>query len=505
MPEYVGQQIGNYQLIRLLGQGAFADVYQGEHRYLKTYAALKLLRTTLSDKEVEAFLAEAQILGRLAHPQIVRVLDFLVERGTAVLIMDFAPGGTLRQHYPQSSRLSLEKTMIYVKHIAAALQYAHNRAIIHRDVKPENMLLGSRQEVLLGDFGISLLSPASGLMSTQEMAGTVPYIAPEQLRGKPVFASDQYSLAVVTYEWLCGKRPFEGKQWEVIQQHLSALPPPLREIAPELSIEVESVVLKALAKEPQQRFVSVQAFAYALERAVSQVVDIDFDEDVQITLPMKSVHTQVAHSPLQDHPPQHIFLTAAPDDDTFAVRLQADLTRRGLRVWRDRLESVAEKEETIRHVIRNANLVVVILSSYSRSSRIIREHMRIANMYEQRMVFFWAEGNEISEVLPIPNGWGKTSIIDVIDAREAAYGHALEKLLASLEHATPVINIVTEDARLQPHVEPRNPYKGLRAFTVNEAIDFFGREALVDELVENMKAIIALEDRGNLEFPSVDC
>ncbi|MBV9228818.1 MAG: serine/threonine protein kinase, partial [Chloroflexi bacterium] len=192
MADRIGQQIGNYRITRLIGRGGFADVYLGEHIYLKSQAALKILRTSLSDKDVQRFFTEAQTLVRLRHPHIVRVLDFAVEQGTPVLIMDYAPGGIIREIYPAGSPLPLKVVVAYVRQIASALQYAHNHNVIHRDVKPENILLGPEQELLLSDFGLSLLTPSSNLLSTQEMAGTIPYMAPEQLHGKPVFASDQY-------------------------------------------------------------------------------------------------------------------------------------------------------------------------------------------------------------------------------------------------------------------------------------------------------------------------
>src|SRR5439155_4179691 len=136
----------------------------------------------------------------------------------------------------------------YIRQISQALQYAHSHGIIHRDIKPENILFGAHHRLLLGDFGLALLAPSPQLFSTQEMAGTLPYMAPEQLRGKPCFASDQYALGIIVYEWLCGVRPFEGNHWQLAQQHMSALPPPLREKDPSLPEAVESVVLKALAK-----------------------------------------------------------------------------------------------------------------------------------------------------------------------------------------------------------------------------------------------------------------
>jgi len=155
----------------------------------------------------------------------------------------------------------------YVKQVAEALQYAHDEKLIHRDVKPENMLLGRRGELLLSDFGIALMAQSSRYQSTLDMAGTIAYMAPEQIHGKPRPASDQYALAVVVYEWLCGDRPFHGSFTEIAIQHAVAPPPPLHEKVATLSPDVEHVVLTALAKDPKQRFGSIQAFAIALEKA----------------------------------------------------------------------------------------------------------------------------------------------------------------------------------------------------------------------------------------------
>ena len=127
MPEREGQRIGNYQFHRLLGKGAFAEVYLGEHLYLRNPAAIKILHTSLNETNEELFLSEAQIIAQLIHPNIVPVREFGIERSTPYLVMDYAPGGTLRHCYPKGTCLSLEKTVSYVKQIAAALQYSGSR------------------------------------------------------------------------------------------------------------------------------------------------------------------------------------------------------------------------------------------------------------------------------------------------------------------------------------------------------------------------------------------
>jgi len=264
----VGQQLGNYRLVRLLGRGGFAEVYLGEHLRLGTSTAVKVLHTRLANRsEVESFQKEAHTIASLEHPHIVRVFDFDVINGTPFLVMSYASGGTLRQHHPKGSILPLPTIISYVKQVAEALQYAHDEKLIHRDVKPENMLVGRRGEVLLSDFGIALVAQSSRYQSTQDMAGTIAYMAPEQIHGKPRPASDQYALGVIVYEWLSGDRPFHGSFTEIAAQHAIVPPPSLREKVSVITPDVEHVVLTTLAKDPKQRFGSIHAFAIALEQA----------------------------------------------------------------------------------------------------------------------------------------------------------------------------------------------------------------------------------------------
>lgn len=264
-----GERLGNYSLVRLLGRGSFADVYLGEHVHLKTEAAVKVLDMRLTNDDMQDFLKEARTIAHLKHPSIIQVLEFDVEDNTPFLVMDYAAHGTLRSLFPRGTRLSPEDIQPYVMQIASALQYAHDEKLIHRDIKPENMLLGANDEVLLADFGIAVVAHSSRTQSMKGVAGTVAYMAPEQLRGMPVKASDQYALAAVIYEWLTGNSPFSGSFVEVATQHTLAPPPPIRELVPSISPAVESTILKALAKDPAQRFASVQEFADAFAQAIS--------------------------------------------------------------------------------------------------------------------------------------------------------------------------------------------------------------------------------------------
>jgi serine/threonine protein kinase len=297
----VGQQIGNYRLVRRLGQGGFAEVYLGQHLHLPVQAAIKLLLGAFdSPADNKKFRAEAQIVASLRHPHIVHILDFGIEPASQLpyLIMDYAPNGSLRQRHPRGTILALTTILSYLRQIASALDFAHRHNIVHRDVKPENMLLtdwdpgeldgrgtgssggvplvpasdnDASPKILLSDFGIAVLTarnPEISLASVPGLAGTPAYMAPEQLRGKPVADSDQYSLAVVVCEWLCGQHPFRGTFPQIANQHINAFPPLPSERNPRISSALEDVVLTALSKAPSRCYPSVSDFANAFATAI---------------------------------------------------------------------------------------------------------------------------------------------------------------------------------------------------------------------------------------------
>jgi eukaryotic-like serine/threonine-protein kinase len=266
MADLSGRTIDNYLLLRRLGGGSFGDVYLIEHIHRKTLFAAKILRAHLSQENLRAFLNEARVF-RLVHPNIMRVRDFGMDGDAPFIVMDYFPGGTLRELHPRGKRLALKTIVSYVKQVGAALQYAHDEGLVHRDVKPENMLVGLQGEIVLSDFGIVTTSYTWGENLQERVAGTVAYMAPEQILARAVRASDQYALAVLTYEWLVGTPPFLGTVTELTAKHLYAQPPSLRERDPTILPTVEQVVLKALAKDPAQRFSSVLEFATALEAA----------------------------------------------------------------------------------------------------------------------------------------------------------------------------------------------------------------------------------------------
>jgi WD40 repeat protein len=266
----VGQQLGKYHLIRHIGQGSLADVYLGQDAASGEQVAIKVLHTTLVAEEVDAFFMQAQFLTSLSHPHIVCVLQFgMEEERLPYLVMEYAPHGTLRDIHPVGTRLPLSTVVTYVRQIADALQYVHDQQIIHRDIKPHNLLVGANYEILLSDFSIAVIMQSAGYrkQKVQDFEGTILYAAPEQIRGKPRIASDQYALGMVVYEWLSGRCPFYGTVEEIAQQHTLVPPPSLQEKVQGISLAVEQVVLKALAKNVTDRYESIKEFATALERA----------------------------------------------------------------------------------------------------------------------------------------------------------------------------------------------------------------------------------------------
>jgi hypothetical protein len=256
MTDFPETQIGHYRLERLLGTGGFAEVYLATHIHLNTQVAIKVLHTRLREEHWQLFHNEALAIANLKHPHIVRMLDFGIQNGQIpYLVMDYLPGGTLRQSYTRGVPQPLPQVALSIRQIAEALQYAHDARYIHRDVKPDNMLLSAD------------VAHNTSSQSTQQIMGTILYMAPEQIEHYPRPASDQYALGVVAYEWLCGQPPFSGTMLEIATKHCLVAPQPLRKHNPSIPPAVERVVLQALEKDWQARFPDVRAFAQALQQA----------------------------------------------------------------------------------------------------------------------------------------------------------------------------------------------------------------------------------------------
>jgi serine/threonine-protein kinase len=266
----IGQQVGEYRLLHRLGRGSFGIVYRAEHIHDGSQAAVKLLQLQLTRyDDLKGFLTEARTM-RFQHPNIVSLLDFgLSHENIPYLVMEYATEGSLRDRHPSGTPLPFSIISTYVTQLASALQYAHDRHVIHRDIKPQNILLRADGTLLLSDFGMAEVMEQSSSGSRQGLVGTPAYMAPEQSQGKPRPVSDQYALAVLIYEWLAGRLPFQGTPKEVVEQHRFDTPPSLQKFRRDLPHQVAQVISQALAKHPEQRFDTVEQFEQALQTALA--------------------------------------------------------------------------------------------------------------------------------------------------------------------------------------------------------------------------------------------
>jgi len=267
-----GTRLGQYEVQDFIGQGAMGVVYRAYHPQLERTGAVKVLQGLAPDPATVArFRHEAQAIARLRHPNIVDVYDFGEFEGTPYMIVEYEPGGSLAGKMAQGP-LDPRAALTYLRGIAAGLDYAHGHGVIHRDVKPANVLLTADDAPVLADFGLAKLLEGNSLKSmTGVTTGTPAYMAPEQVTGHDVGpAADRYSLATIAYEMLTGVIPFDGEGlMEVLyaQVHREAPAPSSRHSA--LNPGVDRVILRGLAKNPAQRWESATAFVDALAAAMA--------------------------------------------------------------------------------------------------------------------------------------------------------------------------------------------------------------------------------------------
>lgn len=273
---YLYRQIGNYRLVKRLGDGAFGSVYQAQHIIPEDDVAIKILHANLrSQQEQERFFREALILRTLQHTNILRILDAGPYEGVCYIVMDYASGGSLRDRLKQhpGQALPQNKALAIIEQIGTALHKAHQHNIVHRDLKPDNILFDTKGNALLADFGIATLLEKT---SSVDVIGTPPYMAPEQFQGKVSPRSDQYSLGIIAYELLTGQRPFNapgGDMYAWGWQHYSQAPTPPTHHNPRIPAHIEQAILKALAKEREQRYSTVALFIEALRTPAKTKVE----------------------------------------------------------------------------------------------------------------------------------------------------------------------------------------------------------------------------------------
>src|SRR6266852_7530494 len=272
LPIEPGTKLGPYEVQEVIGQGAMGVVYRAYHAELERIGAVKVLQAIGPDPEAKArFRREAQAIAHMRHPNILNVYDFGEYRGTPYMIVEFVAGGSLADRL-QRGPVHRESAIAYLRGIAEALDYAHSLGIVHRDVKPANVLLGPDDSPILADFGLAKLLESTSIRSiTGITTGTPAYMSPEQVTGSEVGpAADRYSLATIAYELLTGAYPFDGEGvLEMLYAHVHREPPPPSARNPELARGVDAVVLRGLAKSPDLRWHTCKAFVEALAAALA--------------------------------------------------------------------------------------------------------------------------------------------------------------------------------------------------------------------------------------------
>ena len=266
-----GTRLGSYVVQEAIGQGAMGVVYRAYHAELERTGAVKVLQGLGGDAEASArFRREAQAIARMRHPNVLNVFDFGEFEGTPYMIVEYVPGGSLSARV-KDGPLEPEAALAYLRGIGEALDYAHKHGIVHRDVKPANVLLGPEDNAILADFGLAKLMESSSIKSlTGVTTGTPAYMAPEQVAGRMVGpAADRYSLAVMAYEMLTGELPFEaGGVLEVLYAQVHYEPRPPSMVNRKLPLRVDRVIIRGMSKDAADRYERCKDFVGALEVAL---------------------------------------------------------------------------------------------------------------------------------------------------------------------------------------------------------------------------------------------
>lgn len=325
MDQYIGKMLDNrYEILERIGTGGMAIVYKAKCHRLNRLVAIKILKSDLAQNEEfrRRFNAESQAVAQLSHPNIVSVYD--VSRGGDMeyIVMELIDGITLKQYMEKRGQLNWRESLHFITQIMRGLSHAHSRGIIHRDIKPQNIMVLRDGSVKVADFGIACLADSAQTL-TQEALGSVHYISPEQARGdRPDARSDIYSSGVVLYEMLTGRLPFEGESAvSVAIQHLSSIPLAPREINPDIPEQLELIYMKAMAPDLEHRYQSADAMIADLEAfRKNPEVEMKFDlsdlRPEENDEPTRTIRTMPSHTvTIPVHQPERNYPRRERDED----------------------------------------------------------------------------------------------------------------------------------------------------------------------------------------------
>ncbi|MEO1166415.1 MAG: protein kinase, partial [Chloroflexota bacterium] len=472
MSELVGQTIKGYEFLEHIGRGGFGAIYKAYQPILKREVAVKIILPQFANDPdfIRRFDVEAELIAQLEHPFIVPLYDYWRSPEGAYLVMRLLVEGSLRERM-ENEVIPPEEVVSIITNIADALHVAHRRNIVHRDVKPENILLDEDGRAYLTDFGIATLIEDDNKVNASDdtFSGSLIYAAPEQFTDSAITSqTDIYALGIILYELLMGSTPYNNKSiTELVQAKLYEPVPDLEGTNEQYQARLNDIIARATASDIDNRYQSIR----------------DFKVDIETALDTSSDVTQPIHlDQLQLQEPSSIFVSYSRDDEDFAQKLSRDLRSAGHTVWLDKSD-IRGGEEWIKSItsgIANAYAFISIMSDSAQESRWVQREFLQAE--EDGKPIFPVTASETN----IPIYMKERHVLALYEDYEGN----LETLLTELPDPPPVLNYAMTQESI---VDLENPYKGLQAFQEYDSANFFGRDDLTKQLVERLSEKVELQ------------
>lgn len=438
----VGQRLGQYEITELIGSGGMATVYKAYQPGLDRSVAIKVLplHYAVSANFEERFIREARAVAQLSHPNILPIYDVGVENGLRYFVMKYVPDQTLRQLFEQP--ITLAAVSRYIDQIASALDHAHGHGILHRDIKPDNMLLEG-DWLLLADFGLAKIMEANEpLTYSGKVLGTSAYVSPEQAKGEVVdHRTDIYSLGIVLYEMVTGQTPYQGNTpMEIVFKHVYERIPPARHYNPNLPEAVEDIIFKATAKDPADRYNRAGELAEALR---SQL-------DMISTIESRPAQKQVVHCFL-------CYKHHIDPDEQLATQVSNFIARRGHHVSINPIPQTVESWlKQIDQQIKSCDYVILLLSKESLESEVVKTELRYVYEYQKlqgrphlllvRMTHAALPATALDNFNPLH---------EIICRHQAEYERVCQDILAAIEGGLTQLELPLTKLIKQPATPPQ--------------------------------------------------